>query len=183
MTESWTMKPSVLFAKENLSHFIPSSEMTFVEKINAITRFSIYAAIILFLLHGDLFIFFVPIIGMLFIYFVISQSQHMESLKEDFGNVKKNAYTEPSNDNPFMNSLPFDNPNRLKAHPPTTSTKAKIEKSFDFNLYKDVTDVYGNNNSQRQYYTMPSTTTPNAQDEFASWLYNKGPSHKEGISW
>ena len=28
------------------------------------------------------------------------------------------------------------------------------------NLYRDVGDLYGRNNSQREFYTMPSTTFP-----------------------
>ena len=48
MTEPWTSKPSVLLSKENLRYFVPTEDMTYVEKINAITRFIIYASFLLF---------------------------------------------------------------------------------------------------------------------------------------
>ena len=34
MSEPWMTKPSVLFRMENLKNFVPTSEMTYVEKIN-----------------------------------------------------------------------------------------------------------------------------------------------------
>ena len=34
-------------------------------------------------------------------------------------------------------------------------------------------------NSQRQFYTMPNTTIPNAQDDFAKWLYANPKTCKE----
>ena len=43
----------------------------------------------------------------------------------------------------------------------------------------DVNDVFGKMNSQRQFYTMPSTTIPNAQDDFAKWLYLNPKTCKE----
>jgi len=57
--------------------------------------------------------------------------------------------------------------------------KKKIDEYFDNNLYKDVNDVFGKMNSQRQFYTMPWTTIPNAQDEFAKWLYLNPKTCKE----
>ena len=44
---------------------------------------------------------------------------------------------------------------------------------------RDVGDLYGKSNDQRQYYTMPSTTIPNNQTSFAKWCYGVGPTCKE----
>ena len=44
----------------------------------------------------------------------------------------------------------------------------------------DIDDIYSKYNSQRQFYTMPNTSIPNKQKEFALWLYNRGPTCKEG---
>ena len=54
-----------------------------------------------------------------------------------------------------------------------------IEDKFGYNLYRDVGDLYGKSNSQREYYTMPSTTVPNNQTSFAKWCYSVGPTCKE----
>ena len=48
-----------------------------------------------------------------------------------------------------------------------------------FNLYKDVSDIFSKNNSQRQFYTTPVTTIPNDQGSFADWLYKTPPTCKE----
>ena len=42
-----------------------------------------------------------------------------------------------------------------------------------------MSDIFGKNNSQRQFYTMPVTTIPNNQTQFANWLYKTEPTCKE----
>ena len=51
---------------------------------------------------------------------------------------------------------------------------------FNEDLYRDVTDVFGKNNSQRQYYTVPGNQVPNDQGSFAQWCYGTPPTCKEG---
>ena len=55
-----------------------------------------------------------------------------------------------------------------------------INNKFNYNLYRDMSDIFGRNNSQRQFYTTPVTTIPNKQMKFARWLYNTPPTCKEG---
>ena len=57
--------------------------------------------------------------------------------------------------------------------------KLLIDNNFDNNLYKDIDDIFGKMNSQRQFYTMPSTTIPNDQESFAKWLYLSPKTCKE----
>jgi hypothetical protein len=91
----------------------------------------------------------------------------------------------PTVNNPFMNVAISDYknmPNRevcddLLDNP---NIKQDIESKFNHGLYQDVGDIWGKNNSQRQFYTMPNTSIPNKQKEFALWLYNRGPTCKEG---
>ena len=47
------------------------------------------------------------------------------------------------------------------------------------NLYQDTGDVFNKESSQRQYYTTPNTTAPNAQTAFAKWAYQAPPTCKE----
>ena len=68
MVESWVTKPSVLFSKENLKYFVPTDDMTYLEKINAVTRFIIYGSVLLFLVRGNSLVLLMPIISMLIIY-------------------------------------------------------------------------------------------------------------------
>jgi hypothetical protein len=113
----------------------------------------------------------------------------VEKLEND-GEESDKICTQPTIDNPFMNVTMKDLLNQdpktksIVDRPPACSSsnpdvKKKIDEYFDNNLYKDVNDVFGKMNSQRQFYTMPWTTIPNAQDEFAKWLYLNPKTCKE----
>jgi hypothetical protein len=57
--------------------------------------------------------------------------------------------------------------------------KKDIEDKFGYNLYRDVGDLYGKNNSQREFYTVPSSKIPNDQTSFAKWCYGTAKTCKE----
>ena len=59
------------------------------------------------------------------------------------------------------------------------NTAKSIQESFNHNLFRNIDDVYGKNNSQRQFFTNPVTTIPNEQTKFANWLYNVPKTCKE----
>ena len=97
--------------------------------------------------------------------------------------------TKPTIDNPFMNVtmkdyMNLDENGQVIDRPPACDTndpeiKKLIDESFNNNLYKDVSDVFGKMNSQRQFVTMPYTQIPNNQDEFSRWLYLNPKTCKE----
>jgi hypothetical protein len=84
-------------------------------------------------------------------------------------------------DNPFMNPLPADDRRRGPACSTIGNTELanKVEANFNNNLFKDVDDIYNRRHSERQYYTVPSSTFANEQGRFAQWLYSGPPSCKE----
>lgn len=92
---------------------------------------------------------------------------------------KDNKCQMPTLDNPFMNGLAGDNPTRQEA---CKSPKvAKISENYlDHNLYKDVNDIYEKHNSQRQFYTNPSTTYPNDREAFMKWCWDTPYACKSG---
>ena len=47
-------------------------------------------------------------------------------------------------------------------------------------MYRDVKDIFGKNNSQRQFYTVPGNQVPNDQGAFAQWCYGMPKTCKEG---
>jgi hypothetical protein len=109
---------------------------------------------------------------------------------ERLENAESNECTRPTLDNPFMNvtmkdllnidpktQMIVDRPQACDTSDP--EIKRSLDEMFNHNLFKDVNDVFGKMNSQRQFYTMPSTTIPNAQDEFAKWLYANPKTCKE----
>ena len=97
--------------------------------------------------------------------------------------------TKPTIDNPFMNVtmkdyMNFDQNGSVVNRPPACDpndpeVKKLVDESFNNNLYRDVGDVFGKMSSQRNYFTMPWTTIPNKQDEFARWLYLSPKTCKE----
>ena len=180
MSKIWTSNPGVLLSTNNAKYFIPTEDMTYVEKLNAITRFMIYGSILLYLIRGDINVFLIPIVGMLIMYFLISWGVNLGELKESFGSNKKKECYSPTVENPFMNRLPTDSLDRSEACKYNEEIKEEINDNFNTNLYLDLGDIYQKNNSQRQYYTMPNTSLINKQKEFAEWLYNTPPICKEG---
>ena len=93
--------------------------------------------------------------------------------------------TMPSPRNPFMNVLIDEvkyNPKRPEAASlDTPVVKATLDDFFRVNWYSDPTDVFGRNQSQREFITMPSTTIPSDRESYQNWLYKiPGKTCKEG---
>lgn len=116
------------------------------------------------------------------------QGQYMDDglnpdLADKFADyLENNEYVQPSVDNPFMNAMPFDdrdrNPAAVQLGNPVK--QMEVETAFDYGTYRDVDDVFNRNNSQRQFYTMPTTNFPGDQTAFANWCYKTPVTCKEG---
>ena len=110
-------------------------------------------------------------------------TQLMNDQTENINDLSEN-YKIPTKNNPFMNptiadyntdtSLPALNSYNNKG------VQRKIESNFNEELYRDVNDVFGKNNSQRQFFTVPGNEVPNDRDTFMKWCYQTPPSCKEG---
>lgn len=183
----WLLNIKILFKKNRLIEFFPNYEMTLNEKLNSITRLSIYLGIILSLVSNNYNYMYISVIVSIFTVIIYKlQSDNIELYFDSYRNntlkdVKKNC-TLPTQHNPFMNyNVLVDNPKKSKACKSYNNNNVKkdIKQNFNLNLYRDVSDLYQRNNSQRQYYTMPSTTMPNDQTKFAKWCYNTGKTCKE----
>lgn len=189
----WANDFSVLYNTDRLVEFFPTSDMTMVEKLNAITRLGIYLGVVLSIIMRNYLYLYITVIIIALTFFIYkfqetNKEMYLNSDKDSFRN-KNNALkldekkcTEPTVNNPLMNfNIIADRRDRAKACDSYDSqeVKEKIENKFNYNLYRDVGDLYGKNNSQRQYYTMPATTMPNDQTAFAKWCYNTGPTCKE----
>lgn len=190
----WFNDYKILFYRENLSNFFPTIDMTLIEKLNAIFRMSIYLSILLYLFSNNYLYFYIMIIiGAFTIFVYYNQKDNIELYFNSITNSNDNIITErnieiesnkiePTTENPFMNiNLITDNKEKDAAPPSwnNENMQKEIEDKFGYNLYRDVGDLYGKSNSQRQYYTAPSTTIPNNQTSFAKWCYNVGPTCKE----
>ena len=111
------------------------------------------------------------------------------SASNDFIETLENCVA-PTLDNPFMNMTMKDYLNTDKSgniiernpacDPNDPNIKKSIDAKFNNNLYRDVSDVFGKYNSQRQYFTMPWTQTiPDVDGNFKNWLYKSPKTCKE----
>jgi len=94
----------------------------------------------------------------------------------------------PTKENPFMNpginEFSNDEYRQPKSCPSynNVGVQNRVEELFNEDLYRDVKDIFGKNNSQRQFYTVPGNQVPNDQASFAQWCYGTPPTCKEGNS-
>ena len=217
----WYRDPSVLVARRRLAEFIPTAQMSADEKLNALVRLSVYAAVLLFIFGGgDGRVVFLPLFAMAgtatvhrYVYLSAAEPFHgvdptssapaagagaaptpigSNVVHTDAsspppavrGGRGGSSCTRPTKHNPFMNVLPEDY--KKNARRPAACTRRHdanvrktIDRYFHSGLYRNLDDAWDRHNSQRQFYTMPSTTIPNERDRFAQWCYHIAPTLKE----
>lgn len=177
---------------KNYYNFFPSSEMTFVAQLNALQRFALYFCVVLYVIRQDANVFFFLAFMSIFtflLYSIDTKNKINEKLLMDKLHLQKDSHTgelcyKPHKNNPFMNILISDysempeRPQACNINDP--SIKKEVKKMFDTNLYRDTSDIFHKNASDRQWVTNAITTIPNDQGNFAKWLYQTGPSCKDG---
>ena len=187
----WSEEPKILFNRSRLIEFVPTSDMTWKERLNALTRLFVYSSILLMMFLGRSWPLYLALGGMMLTLFLFRFGPKPAPVYRDAPDGiatidSPNPYIPPNQpscipstrNNPFGNVMQneyVDNPTR----PPACDyeeNKEEVEKNWSYNLYKDIDDaVWERNNSQRQWHTMPWTTIPNDQASFANWLYRTGP--------
>jgi Family of unknown function (DUF5762) len=190
MTKIWYEDLAGFMDVDHYYVILPMSNMTFEDKLNALVRFFIYLGILLTILKGNYrYLFFgiaACIVSMILYEFQSKKNTKTEKFFEDkqLDIVNNKVCARSTVDNPFMNPTMYDiatQPDRPAAcHVDSEKVQEDIERNFNARLFSDVSDLYGKQASQRQFYTMPSTTIPNDQTGFAEWLFGSGRTCKEG---
>ena len=105
---------------------------------------------------------------------------------DKYNYYNENTCRKPTADNPFANIVFADYLDAGNIPEPCNVDNKDIQKSMDqlynSSIYRNIEDVFERENSQRIFYTVPITTVPNKQTEFANWLYKTGPTCKENSS-
>ena len=176
-TPLWTKNISILYEKRYLFEVIPDKNFDFNRKLNSLLRLSIYYSGIVFLLDNKKTnIFYIPfVVGILTHILSLKYNETFinqttvdlmnDKVKGDLANSEliqglNKVCNTPTKDNPFMN-LTIKEFNTEKAtEEPCDSYNNKgiqrqIDKLFNDGLYRDVNDIFGKQNSQRQFYTVP----------------------------
>ena len=183
----WTQDIYLLLKPE----LFPTSDMSFDEKTNALTRLSIFICLILSLVLHDSRIILLMIILVLLIFVVQRYIDEFGQDTEEFLVENKIAVIDnkicsrPTKENPFMNPSLSDTENFFDSDKIgacqsfTPEVEANINKIYDEGMYINSDDIYKRDTGKRQFYTVPGSKIPNDQSIFANWLYNRGTSCKE----
>jgi hypothetical protein len=184
-----------VFKLENLVKFIPKTDYIIEEQLNAIWLFSLYFSVLVFLYNGNINIFLLFIFVSVFTYIFYNYIKSTNKYKQNY--INKNdleSYTEhlnknlderyirkPTIDNPFMNAniVTKEDPDFMNDNIFDNKIQNQVNNLYNQRIVRDIGDVYDKLHSQRQFYTMPATTIPNQQDEYAQWLYGSSASCKD----
>ena len=176
----WLENPYILF-DDKFSLEIPSD---FIERLNFLFRYILILSLILVILFQDLKFFILAVIfgllSILIYYRHISIPNEKYSNENDTVVIDNKKCTTSTFHNPFMNPSVYDRANNPDKPEACNFEKVDMNSKFYEGVFRSTNDHYDKESSLRQFYTMPSTSTPNHQNEFANWLYNEGPSCKEG---
>jgi hypothetical protein len=151
----WYDEPSVLFAQDTWSKFVPQPSMSVPSALNAVARFSIYLALLLFVTTlRPTYTLIIPLVLGLTV-LLKAWFPTAKKITEPFvSSYVGEERTLPTPDNPFMNAPLtdiLDNPNRPPAADVTSlSVRDKVNQAF-----AETTMPVSSSSSAR----MPSTAT------------------------
>ena len=199
----WLDDISVLYDTDNLMEILPRKHFDLNRTLNAILRFSIYYACLVYLFNQNQSVFCIPLITVIVtiaLYKInsngsTSDENESDGINETSLDVKDTIHIDekgkktvescnlPTKDNPFMNLNMYDigNKDSYGACPTYNNTKLqkKIDKLFEESMFMDTNDIFKHNNSQNRFYTMPNTQPANDTDSFMKWLYLTPPTCKQ----
>jgi hypothetical protein len=178
MTDLWYNNPFILL--NNLVDFFPRNDLTREEKINAFARLAIYYSVLITVFNLDTKWYAVSVV-LLIISFSLGYYENFEDERKTSINC-----TNPTKENPFMNFTLNDymkNNTDKPAACPYDKVKNTMRDEFRKDIVPDPADLWGQNISDRQFFTMPWTTVINNQTNFAKWLYgNSGECKNMGLN-
>ena len=176
--KAWFDDPQQLVRTDRVSQFWPNNDQTPEDRINAASRFVIYASCLIYLIRRDprIFVLGATVLGVLYILY------KSKMVKETYGMASSgriNGCQMPTQDNPMGNVLITDYtdaPNRLEAcYYPTVKpfVKSYLDDRipYDAGRSRSALPRYQRNAAARQFVTTPVSNIPGDQTGFAEWLY------------
>jgi len=162
----WYYEPNILFTADTWFKFVPTADMPVSTALNAVVRFSVYLAILLFLSSmRPAYLLIIPLVMGVTIALNL-MFPRAKKIVESFGNgLVVSGYvgdmeTRPSDDNPFMNphlTDILDNPNLPPAADVTRKDiRNEVNAAFakTSNIYMDTTDIFQMVQAQRNFHTV-----------------------------
>ena len=156
-----------VFRREALLDFWPSSRQTAKERVEATTRFIVYATAIVLLIRRDGRVLALGALVLAILYGLYYNNMIPDGARAVFAAPNVDGVTMPTLNNPMANMLIGDEPTRPGAawYP---SVKTEVENQWShIHPFERVRDA------ERNFYTTASTTIPNDQNAFATAAYGK----------
>ena len=177
---SWFQDPKQLVDDKKVLEFWPTNVQSSADRVNAGSRFIIYAASVHYLIKRDVRIFVLAATALGVLYVMERSGMVKEGVPrgveyyENIGDVCQR----PSRDNPMANVLIGDDPNRNQACSyPSVRADADAfvvgETPFGPARSRSALPKYQQNALSRQFVTAPVSTVGGDQTGFAEWLYGK----------
>lgn len=176
---------------ENPLDFFPRKNDTFENQLNAIMRASIYIGILLSLYRQSLTPMILPVFVAIsiFIVYEMYKLRKKKELKEKFSVSGLYKFTQPSQDNPYMNYLlsqrhdDQQKPKDFKRNscPLYNKDVSRQADTYAKNFFNDIDDVYNRTQSQRQFVTFAGNDIVNDRDALLQWL-NKDATHCKDVN-
>jgi hypothetical protein len=223
-TSFWSENPNILLNPSHLTELFPTNDMTYNQKLNAITRTIILFTVFVFFVTGTYRTIVFGILSVFSIYLVHHYSMQNKKKGEDetFTGLDKqtaenspalyalgaeadsilvaplNVFDTPTSENPFSNVLITDvtgNPRKKPAPPAYNESVNKTildaakeavlkanpdQPDISDKLFKGLGEQMNFEQSMRQFYSTPSTLTPDDQQAFAEFCYGSMISCAEG---
>jgi len=186
----WVNEPTILFNKKYITQLWPYSYLTYEEKLNAITRFIVLITVLGYILIDriSIVVLGLSIIGIIvllykkkegavFPYYGVNNQQPIEQ-NNPFGNVLMTDYKFNPDKKPVLGEYSPDVEQSLNTKIKEFIVQENSDNNEIYNLFNNVGDQFSFEQNNRQFYTNPSTTIPNKQDDFLSFCYGTLPSEK-----
>ena len=170
--KAWFDDPQQLIRADSVTQFWPTRDQSPEDRINAASRFVIYASCLIYIIRRDPRVFILGMTVLAVIYVLYKSNM----VKETYGNtVSGDICQKPTVDNPMGNVLITDFTdahNRLEACYYSSVKHPTTERiSFDSGRSRSPLPKYMRNALDRQLVSNPVTKIPGDQTAFAEWLY------------
>lgn len=199
MNQFWSENPEVLIT--DYTSFFPLSTNSMIQNLNSIVRLLCYISIMLVLYTKNSQYLLLSLLGfvvtyIIYVYYPDRQElfyhpktnvqRTLMEMKNSNKRKSQKKCTKPTLDNPFMNfNYVTDDYKRKPAckaflcdNNKSLKLQDNISNKFNKKLYRDVSDLYSKNNSQREFYSIAYDGIPD-QTSFAKWLFKTQPTCKE----
>lgn len=100
---------------------------------------------------------------------------------------KKNTCKEATIENPFNNIIFSDYLDMENLPVPCNSSDENIQNNeqnlYNSSVFRNTSDVFTRENSQRLFYSPPISISPESQENFANWCFKQGQTCKENTKY